>query len=98
MVKIRLMRMGAKRAPFYRIVVVPARAPRDGKNVERLGTYDPRQDPPLYEIKAEAAIKWLERGAQPTDIVRNIFRKTGVYQQWQSQKTGAVEAAATPET
>jgi small subunit ribosomal protein S16 len=97
MIKIRLKRMGAKKQPYYRIVVVPERSPRDGEAIERLGTYDPRSNPPKYEVKAEKAIHWLSRGAQPTDIVRNIFRKTGVYQQWRASKAEAASGQATAE-
>ena len=68
-VKIRLKRMGQKKAPFYRIVVADARAPRDGKFIEEIGTYDPNQNPSVFKVDEEAAKKWLNNGAQPTDVV-----------------------------
>jgi small subunit ribosomal protein S16 len=94
MIKIRLKRTGAKKQPYYRIVVMPERSPRDGEAIEQLGTYDPRANPPKYEVKTELAIHWLSRGGQPTDIVRNIFKKTGVYQQWRANKAEAAKAQA----
>jgi small subunit ribosomal protein S16 len=98
MLKIRLKRVGAKKQPYYRIVVMPARSPRDGEALERVGTYDPRKSPPAYSVKADLAIRWLERGAQPTEVVHNILKKTGVYQQWKAQKaeSGKTEPAAPP--
>ncbi len=78
MTKIRLRRMGAKKNPFYRVVVADSRTARDGKVIEELGTYDPLADPQIIKIDAEAAKKWLATGAQPTDTVRALFRKAGV--------------------
>ena len=66
-VKIRLKRMGQKKAPFYRIVVADARSPRDGKFIDEIGTYDPTKDPSEFKVDAEAAKKWLNNGAQPTE-------------------------------
>ena len=77
-VKIRLKRMGQKKAPFYRIVVSDSRSPRDGKFIEEIGTYDPTQDPSAFSVNAEAAKKWLATGAQPTDTVGKIFKKAGI--------------------
>ena len=78
MVKIRLKRMGAKKAPFYRVVVADSRTPRDGKTLEELGYYDPTKDPAVLKIDADAAKKWLSNGAQATETVRSIFKKAGV--------------------
>ena len=72
-VKIRLRRMGQKKAPFYRIIVADSRSPRDGKFIEEIGTYDPTQDPSVYKLDEEAAKRWLANGAQPTDVVAKIF-------------------------
>ncbi|MEF9944982.1 MAG: 30S ribosomal protein S16 [Lachnospiraceae bacterium] len=77
-VKIRLKRMGQKKAPFYRIVVADARAPRDGRLIEEIGTYDPRQDPSVFKVDEEAAKKWLNNGAQPTEVVGKIFKAAGI--------------------
>ena len=77
-VKIRLKRMGQKKAPFYRIVVADARAPRDGKFIEEIGTYDPNQNPSVFKVDEEAAKKWLNTGAQPTEVVGKIFKAAGI--------------------
>ena len=74
-VKIRLRRMGQKKAPFYRIIVADSRSPRDGRFIEEIGTYDPTCDPSVYE---EAAKKWLANGAQPTEVVSKIFKLAGI--------------------
>ena len=78
MVKIRLKRMGAHKRPFYRVVVADSRAPRDGKFIEELGYYNPLTDPADINIDEEKAKKWLGNGAQPTDTVRGLFKKTGI--------------------
>ena len=77
-VKIRLRRMGAKKAPFYRIVVADGRYPRDGRFIEEIGFYDPTKEPNLVKLDAEKAKAWLANGAQPTDTVRVILKKEGV--------------------
>ena len=77
-VKIRLKRMGQKKAPFYRIVVADARAPRDGKFIAEIGTYDPNLEPSAYKVDEEAAKKWLAAGAQPTEVVGKIFKAAGI--------------------
>ena len=77
-VKIRLKRMGQKKAPFYRIVVADARAPRDGRFIEEIGTYDPNQEPSAFKVDEEAAKKWLNNGAQPTEVVGKIFKAAGI--------------------
>jgi small subunit ribosomal protein S16 len=76
-VKIRLKRMGAKKAPFYRIVVADSRDPRDGRAIAELGYYDPTKEPSVLKLDAEEAQKWLKNGAQPTDTVRALLKKTG---------------------
>ena len=77
-VKIRLRRMGAKKAPFYRIVVADGRYPRDGRFIEEIGYYDPTKEPNVVKIDAEKAKTWIQNGAQPTDTVRVILKKQGV--------------------
>jgi len=76
-VKIRLRRMGAKKAPFYRVVVADGRYPRDGRFIEEIGTYNPLTDPAEINIDNEAAKKWIANGAQPTDTVRALLKKSG---------------------
>lgn len=78
MVKIRLRRMGAKKAPFYRIVVADSRYPRDGRFIEELGTYNPLKEPAEIKVDAERATKWISDGAQPTETVRGLLKKAGV--------------------
>ena len=73
-VKIRLRRMGQKKAPFYRIVVADSRSPRDGRFIEEIGTYDPNTDPSRFKVDEEAAKKWLANGAQPTEVVSRDFQ------------------------
>lgn len=77
-VKIRLKRMGAKKAPFYRIVVADARCPRDGRFIESIGYYDSTTQPATVKIDAEKAIDWMQKGAQPTDTVKSLFKHDGV--------------------
>ena len=77
-VKIRLKRMGQKKAPFYRIVVADSRSPRDGRFIEEIGTYDPNLEPSAIKVDEEAAKKWLNKGAQPTDVVGKIFQAAGI--------------------
>ena len=78
MVKIRLKRMGAKKAPFYRIVVADSRFPRDGRFIEQLGTYNPLKEPSEIIVDADRAKEWIKSGAQPTDTVRALLKQTGV--------------------
>ena len=78
MVKIRLRRMGAKNAPFYRGVVADSRYPRDGRFIEEIGTYDPRQEPAAINIDVELAQAWIKPGAPPTDTVRDLLKKAGL--------------------
>ena len=78
MVKIRLRRMGAKKAPFYRVVVADARSPRDGRCIEEIGTYNPLTNPATINVDAEKVQTWIKNGAQPTDTVRGLLKKAGV--------------------
>ena len=77
-VKIRLRRMGAKKSPFYRIVVADSRYPRDGRFIEEIGTYNPLTDPATVDVDADAAKKWLANGAQPTATVKALLKKNGI--------------------
>ena len=77
-VKIRLKRMGQKKNPLYRIVVSDSRAPRDGKFIEEIGTYNPNTDPSEFKVDAELAKEWLANGAQPTEVVAKIFKAAGI--------------------
>ncbi|NLP29028.1 MAG: 30S ribosomal protein S16 [Clostridia bacterium] len=77
-VKIRLRRMGAHKAPFYRIVVADSRAPRDGRFIEEIGYYNPIAEPAVIKIDEEKATKWVKNGAQPSDVVKRLFNKTGI--------------------
>ena len=77
-VKIRLKRLGQKKAPFYRIVVADSRSPRDGRCIEEIGTYDPTKEPSVVKVDEEAAKKWLANGAQPTETVARIFKSAGI--------------------
>ena len=78
MVKIRLKRMGAKKAPCYRIIVADSRSPRDGRFIEELGTYNPLTNPAEIKVDAERVHQWVKNGAQPTDTVRGLLKKAGV--------------------
>ena len=78
MVKIRLRRMGAKKAPFYRVVVADSRFARDGRFIEEIGYYDPTKEPSVVSIYADKAMQWLANGAQPTDTVRELLKKAAV--------------------
>ena len=77
-VKIRLRRMGAKKNPYYRIVVADSRSPRDGRCIEEIGSYDPLTNPATVTVDADKAKTWIQNGAQPTDTVRELFKKHGV--------------------
>ena len=78
MVKIRLRRMGAKKAPYYRIIVADSRSPRDGRCIEEIGTYDPLTEPATIAADAEKAQQWIKNGAQPTDTVKALLKKANV--------------------
>lgn len=85
-VKIRLKRMGAKKAPFYRIIVADSRSPRDGKFIEALGTYNPLTNPASINVKEEETLSWLSKGAIPTDTVKNILSKVGIMEKFHNSR------------
>ncbi len=87
-VKMRLKRMGKKKAPFYRIVVADSRSPRDGKFIETIGTYNPLTNPAEIKVDEELAFKWLNNGAIPTDTVKNVLSKAGIMKKYHEQKQG----------
>ena len=86
MVKLRLKRMGAKKAPFYRIVAADARARRDGRDIETIGVYDPTKNPAIIKIDEEKALEWLNKGAVATDTVRNILSANGIMKKYADAK------------
>lgn len=104
-VKMRLMRLGKTKSPHYRVVVIDGRAPRDGRYIDLIGRYDPRQDPSLIEIDAEKAVEWLRKGAQPTEAVSKILDVAGALTQFKVRSgrihtvgaSAKVEAAPEPE-
>ena len=77
-VKIRLKRMGAKKAPFYRIVVADSRSPRDGRFIEEIGYYNPTTEPVTLKVNSDKAVEWIKNGAQPSDTVKKLFSKNGI--------------------
>jgi small subunit ribosomal protein S16 len=85
-VKIRLKRMGAKKSPFYRIVVADSRSPRDGRYIEVVGTYNPVTQPAEVKINEELALKWMQDGAKPSDTVRNLFSNQGIMEKFHNAK------------
>ena len=87
-VKIRLKRMGAKKAPFYRVIVADSRSPRDGRFIDTIGTYNPLTTPAEIKINEESAIKWLNNDAIPTDTVKNLFSKAGIMEKYHNLKQG----------
>lgn len=91
-VKIRLKRMGAKKNPFYRVVVADSRSPRDGRFIETLGHYDSTVEPAIVKIDEEKAIQWMQNGAQPTDTVKSLFSKLGIMAKWDELKRSKKEA------
>ena len=90
-VRIRLRRMGAKRQPFFRVVVADSRSPRDGRFLDTIGTYDPRAETAAIRIDREKALEWLRNGAQPTDSARSLLSQVGI---WQSFREGEPTATA----
>ena len=86
-VRIRLKRLGAKKRPFYRVVVADQRSPRDGRFIENIGRYQPLDDPSLIEIDEERALHWLRVGAQPSNTVRVLMTKVGIWDRFTSEKT-----------
>ena len=91
-VKIRLRRMGAKKSPFYRVVVADSRSPRDGRFIETLGHYDSTKEPAVINIDEEKTISWLQKGAQPTDTDKGLLSKTGILAKWDEIKRSKKEA------
>ena len=87
-VKIRLKRMGAKKSPFYRIVVADSRSPRDGRFIETVGTYNPVANPAEVKIDKELTLQWLQNGAKPSDTVRNLLSKEGIMEKFHNAKQG----------
>ncbi len=85
-VKLRLKRMGAKKAPFYRVVAADSRSPRDGRFIETVGTYNPIKEPAEVNIDEVKALKWLSEGAIPTDTVRDLFRSQGIMEKFHNSK------------
>ena len=85
-VKLRLMRMGKKKQPTYRVVATDSRSPRDGRFIEIVGTYAPRAEPSVVKIDNEKAVRWLENGAQPTDRVRQLLAISGALEEFESHK------------
>lgn len=85
-VKIRLARMGDKKRPFYRVVIADSRSPRDGRFIEVIGQYNPREEPSYINIDKEKACRWLARGAQPTDAVKNLLKISGILKEFQENK------------
>jgi small subunit ribosomal protein S16 len=86
-VKIRLMRVGKKKQPTYRVVVADGRSPRDGRFIEIIGQYRPRQDPSFCEIDADSALAWLRKGAQPTEQVQKLLTEQGVWAQYEAERS-----------
>ena len=91
-VKLRLMRMGKKKQPTYRVVAADSRSPRDGRFIEIVGSYDPRREPSVVRIDNDKAVDWLRKGAQPTDAVRKLLEISGAWQQFRGGE-GAAEPA-----
>lgn len=85
-VKIRLNRMGSKKRPFYRIVVADARAPRDGRFIEKIGYYDSTVEPAVVKVDSEKALEWMSKGAQPTDTVKSLLSKEGIMAKYAESK------------
>jgi small subunit ribosomal protein S16 len=93
-VRIRLKRLGAKKRPFYRVVVADQRSPRDGRFIENIGRYQPMDDPSVIEIDEERALHWLRVGAQPSNTVRVLMTKVGIWERFGSEKKDAKAARA----
>lgn len=85
-VKIRLKRMGSKKAPFYRVVVADSRSPRDGRFIEEIGTYNPLTQPAKVDLKEDKALEWMLKGAKPSDTVRNLFSNAGLMEKLHNAK------------
>lgn len=98
MVKIRLMRMGTKKVPFYRVVVAEVSSPRNGRFVENLGYYNPVKDPQIVELNRERVLYWLEKGAQPTDTAKSLFRQQGILKALHEPQSGEAAAEEAPDS
>lgn len=96
MVRLRLRRMGAKKAPFYRVVATDAASPRDGRFIEILGHYNPTKNPQIIELKEDRVMYWLGVGAQPSDTVRSLFRKKGLLKKMHEARLAVREPADAP--
>ncbi len=94
MVKIRLMRMGKKKQPTYRIVAADSRSPRDGRFIEIVGNYDPRREPSAIRIDNDKAVAWLRKGAQPTDRVQQLLKISGAWEQFKPGSGGPAAASS----
>jgi small subunit ribosomal protein S16 len=92
-VRIRLRRLGAKKRPFYRVVVADQRSPRDGRFIENIGKYHPMDDPSLIEIDEERALHWLDEGAQPSESVQRLMEKVGIWEKFEAEKKGKKAAS-----
>ena len=88
-VRIRLRRLGAKKRPFYRVVVADQRSPRDGRFIEAIGKYHPLEDPSLIEIDEERALEWLRKGAQPSEAVQTLMTKVGIWEKFETDRPQA---------
>lgn len=93
MVKLRLRRVGKKKYPIYKLVATDTRSPRSGRYIEALGNYDPNLNPVLLDFKEERVYYWLRKGARPTDTVRSLLRRKGIWLRWSLMKRGTAEAA-----
>jgi small subunit ribosomal protein S16 len=96
MVRIRLMRVGKRKQPSYRVVVADSRSPRDGRIIEAIGNYQPRQEPSLVEINSDRAVHWLQRGAQPSNTVRKLLQISGAWYTFTGERAPAGSPAAGP--
>jgi small subunit ribosomal protein S16 len=92
-VKIRLKRTGKKKAPSYRVVIADARSPRDGRIIENIGWYNPRVEPSAINIDEEKALGWLKNGAQPTESVASLLKRTGILERFEQQRSAATATA-----
>lgn len=97
-VRIRLRRMGARKQPFYRVVVADSRSPRDGRFLDTIGTYNPRTEPAEIRIDRVKALAWLEKGAEPTDTARSLLSRVGIWQRFRTGEWPAGEAETPSET
>jgi len=97
-VRIRLRRLGAKKRPFYRVVVADQRSPRDGRFIEAIGKYHPLEDPSLIEIDEERALEWLSKGAQPSEAVQNLMTKVGIWEKFEATKPAPAKKSAAKKT